>query len=85
LINPQVSPGTGIAAFDWRALAVPLITQGKLIGWLSIGPFLSNQEYTPDDSLLIARLALRLHRQVLPSWLRKNRLKHWRKNACSKK
>jgi len=38
-------------------LLVPLINQGRLTGWLTMGPRLSGQEYTPDDSLLIAKLA----------------------------
>jgi serine phosphatase RsbU (regulator of sigma subunit) len=54
---PQVSAGTELLRSKGAKLAVPLITQGKLIGWLSIGPRLSEQEYSPDDSLLIARLA----------------------------
>ena len=38
-------------------LAVPLISQGELIGLLSLGPRLSEQEYSSDDRQLLEKLA----------------------------
>jgi serine phosphatase RsbU (regulator of sigma subunit)/anti-sigma regulatory factor (Ser/Thr protein kinase) len=38
-------------------LAVPLVSQGELIGVLNLGPRLSEQEYTADDRKLLASLA----------------------------
>ena len=55
---PQGATGTEVLRSTGAQLTVPLITQGKLIGWLSIGPRLSEQEYSPDDRLLITRLAV---------------------------
>jgi serine phosphatase RsbU (regulator of sigma subunit)/anti-sigma regulatory factor (Ser/Thr protein kinase) len=38
-------------------LAVPLVTQGELIGVLNLGPRLSEQEYSSDDRKLLDNLA----------------------------
>src|SRR6476620_1754244 len=38
-------------------LAVPLVSQGELIGLLSLGPRLSEQEYSTDDRTLLHNLA----------------------------
>jgi signal transduction histidine kinase len=38
-------------------LAVPLVSQGELIGLLSLGPRLSDQEYSIDDRHLLKNLA----------------------------
>ncbi len=38
-------------------LVVPLVTQGELIGMLSLGPRLSDQEYSRDDRRLLENLA----------------------------
>ncbi|MHB1133464.1 MAG: ATP-binding SpoIIE family protein phosphatase [Chloroflexota bacterium] len=37
-------------------LVVPLISSGELIGLLNVGPRLSDQEYSPDDHLLLRSL-----------------------------
>ncbi len=44
-------------------LAVPLITHGELVGWMSLGQRLSDQDYTTDDEILLSRLAI----QVAPT------------------
>jgi serine phosphatase RsbU (regulator of sigma subunit)/anti-sigma regulatory factor (Ser/Thr protein kinase) len=41
-------------------LAVPLRSQGELIGLLNLGPRLSEQEYLPDDLKLLDNLAARV-------------------------
>jgi serine phosphatase RsbU (regulator of sigma subunit) len=38
-------------------IVLPLISQAQLIGWLSLGPRLSEQGYSADDRTLLARLA----------------------------
>jgi serine phosphatase RsbU (regulator of sigma subunit) len=38
-------------------LAVPLVSQGELIGLLNLGPRLSEQEYSADDRALLTTLA----------------------------
>ena len=38
-------------------LAVPLVSQGELIGVLNLGPRLSEQEYSSDDRRLLDNLA----------------------------
>src|SRR3954454_25009534 len=38
-------------------LAVPLVSQGELIGVLNLGPRLSEQDYSSDDRKLLANLA----------------------------
>jgi serine phosphatase RsbU (regulator of sigma subunit)/anti-sigma regulatory factor (Ser/Thr protein kinase) len=38
-------------------LAVPLVSQGELVGLLNLGPRLSEQEYSPDDRTLLNNLA----------------------------
>src|SRR5437899_2738478 len=44
-------------------LAVPLVSQGELIGVLNLGPRLSQQEYSTDDRTLLHNLAT----QVTPA------------------
>jgi serine phosphatase RsbU (regulator of sigma subunit) len=39
-------------------ILVPLITHGELIGWLGLGPRLSEQEYSADDRMLLFNLAV---------------------------
>jgi GAF domain-containing protein len=39
-------------------LALPLISQGELAGWLSLGPRLSGQSYSADDKGLLANLVM---------------------------
>ena len=39
-------------------ILVPLITHGELIGWLGLGPRLSEQEYSADDRTLLFHLAV---------------------------
>lgn len=39
-------------------LAVPLITQGELIGWINLGQRMSEQNYSTDDEILLTRLAI---------------------------
>lgn len=39
------------------SLAVPLVSQGELIGLLNLGPRLSEQEYSADDRALLSNLA----------------------------
>jgi serine phosphatase RsbU (regulator of sigma subunit) len=39
-------------------ILVPLITHGELIGWLGLGPRLSEQEYSADDRTLLFNLAV---------------------------
>ena len=39
------------------AIAVPMISQGELIGWLSLGPRLGGQGYSADDKGLLSNLA----------------------------
>jgi serine phosphatase RsbU (regulator of sigma subunit) len=38
-------------------VVLPLISQGELIGWLSLGPRLSQQGYSADDLILLTNLA----------------------------
>src|SRR5579885_3086413 len=38
-------------------LAIPLVSQGELIGLLNLGPRLSQQEYSTDDKRLLNTLA----------------------------
>lgn len=40
-------------------LALPLVSQGELVGVMSLGPRLSEQEYTGDDRRLLSNLATR--------------------------
>src|SRR5262249_25245797 len=39
-------------------VAVPLVSQGELIGVISLGPRLSQQEYSSDDRGLLTNLAV---------------------------
>jgi serine phosphatase RsbU (regulator of sigma subunit) len=57
------SPGLGLLVEHGVEMAVPLITQGELIGWLGLGPRLSDQKYSKDDKVLLSRLAM----QVVPT------------------
>jgi GAF domain-containing protein len=38
-------------------LAIPLVSQGELVGLLNLGPRLSEQDYSPDDRGLLNTLA----------------------------
>src|SRR5688500_12799611 len=44
-------------------LAVPLVSQGELIGVLNLGPRLSEQEYSSDDRKLLDNLAPKRRRR----------------------
>jgi serine phosphatase RsbU (regulator of sigma subunit) len=44
-------------------LVVPLITHSELIGWMSLGQRMSEQDYSSDDEILLSRLAI----QVAPT------------------
>src|ERR1700749_1000800 len=37
--------------------AVPRVSQGELVGFLNVGPRLSDQDYSPDDRKLLDSLA----------------------------
>lgn len=39
------------------SLAIPLVSQGELVGLLNLGPRLSEQDYSPDDRRLLNTLA----------------------------
>jgi serine phosphatase RsbU (regulator of sigma subunit) len=39
-------------------IVLPLVSQGEMIGWLSLGPRLSDQGYSADDSTLLSNLAV---------------------------
>jgi serine phosphatase RsbU (regulator of sigma subunit) len=41
-------------------IVVPLISRGELIGWMSLGQRLSEQDYSSDDRLLLSRLAVQV-------------------------
>jgi serine phosphatase RsbU (regulator of sigma subunit)/anti-sigma regulatory factor (Ser/Thr protein kinase) len=51
------SPAVDTLRRDGIAAIVPLVTHGKLIGIISLGPRLSGQEYSPDDFTLLENLA----------------------------
>ena len=51
------SPALHAMQEDGVQLAVPLVSQGELIGLLSLGPRLSDQEYSMDDRQLLRSLA----------------------------
>ena len=51
------SPGVDALRAAGVKLAVPLVSQGELIGVLSLGPRLSEQEYSADDRKLLDNLA----------------------------
>ena len=43
------SPALQVMKGDGVSIAVPLVSQGELIGLLNLGPRLSEQEYSADD------------------------------------
>src|SRR5438874_4379913 len=51
------SPGLEALRAAGVHLVVPLVSQGELIGILSLGPRLSEQEYSADDRKLLDNLA----------------------------
>jgi serine phosphatase RsbU (regulator of sigma subunit)/anti-sigma regulatory factor (Ser/Thr protein kinase) len=51
------SPGLAHLRASGVRLAVPLVSQGELIGVLSLGPRLSEQDYSADDRKLLDNLA----------------------------
>ncbi|HWQ13720.1 MAG TPA: SpoIIE family protein phosphatase [Roseiflexaceae bacterium] len=51
------SPGVRMLRAAGVKLAVPLVSQGELIGLLNLGPRLSEQEYSADDRALLNNLA----------------------------
>ncbi|WP_052667289.1 ATP-binding SpoIIE family protein phosphatase [Nitriliruptor alkaliphilus] len=51
------SPGVTALRAAGIKLAVPLVSQGELIGLLNLGPRLSEQEYSADDRKLLENLA----------------------------
>lgn len=51
------SPGLEWLKASNARVAVPLISQGELIGWISLGPRLSEQDYSADDRSLLSNLA----------------------------
>jgi serine phosphatase RsbU (regulator of sigma subunit)/anti-sigma regulatory factor (Ser/Thr protein kinase) len=51
------SPALRVMKGDGVSIAVPLVSQGELIGLLNLGPRLSEQEYSADDHALLSNLA----------------------------
>jgi len=51
------SPGLRALKTAGVKLAVPLVSQGELIGLLNLGPRLSEQDYSADDRALLSNLA----------------------------
>jgi serine phosphatase RsbU (regulator of sigma subunit) len=51
------SPGLEWLKTSNAKVAVPLISQGELVGWISLGPRLSEQDYSADDRSLLTNLA----------------------------
>jgi serine phosphatase RsbU (regulator of sigma subunit)/anti-sigma regulatory factor (Ser/Thr protein kinase) len=51
------SPALQTMKSDGVKIAVPLVSQGELIGLLNLGPRLSEQEYSADDRALLSNLA----------------------------
>jgi serine phosphatase RsbU (regulator of sigma subunit)/anti-sigma regulatory factor (Ser/Thr protein kinase) len=51
------SPGVRALRAAGVKLAVPLVSQGELIGLINLGPRLSGQEYSADDRALLNNLA----------------------------
>jgi serine phosphatase RsbU (regulator of sigma subunit)/anti-sigma regulatory factor (Ser/Thr protein kinase) len=51
------SPALQAMKDDGVSIAVPLVSQGELIGLLNLGPRLSEQEYSADDRTLLSNLA----------------------------
>jgi serine phosphatase RsbU (regulator of sigma subunit) len=52
------SPGLDWLKFIEVKVVVPLISQGELVGWISLGPRLSDQDYSADDRNLLSNLAI---------------------------
>src|SRR3989304_3421316 len=53
-----VSPGLETLKTMGVEMVVPLVTHGELVGWISLGPRLSGQEYSADDRALLSDLAV---------------------------
>jgi serine phosphatase RsbU (regulator of sigma subunit) len=53
-----VSPGLETLKTMGVEMVVPLVTHGELVGWISLGPRLSGQEYSADDRALLSNLAV---------------------------
>ena len=53
-----VSPGLETLKLTGVEMVVPLVTHGELVGWISLGPRLSGQEYSADDRALLSNLAV---------------------------
>src|SRR5215212_2147300 len=51
------SPALRVMREAGLKIAVPLVSQGELIGLLTLGPRLSQQEYSADDHALLSNLA----------------------------
>jgi serine phosphatase RsbU (regulator of sigma subunit)/anti-sigma regulatory factor (Ser/Thr protein kinase) len=51
------SPALSVLKHEGVRIAVPLVSQGELVGLLSLGPRLSEQEYSTDDRRLLTNLA----------------------------
>ena len=51
------SPALGDMKEGGVSLAIPLVSQGELIGLLNLGPRLSEQDYSADDRALLSNLA----------------------------
>jgi serine phosphatase RsbU (regulator of sigma subunit)/anti-sigma regulatory factor (Ser/Thr protein kinase) len=51
------SPALQVMKGDGVSIAVPLVSQGELIGLLNLGSRLSEQEYSADDRALLSNLA----------------------------
>lgn len=51
------SPATRRIRAGGVKLIVPLVSQGEFVGWLSLGPRLSEQGYSADDRALLTNLA----------------------------
>jgi serine phosphatase RsbU (regulator of sigma subunit)/anti-sigma regulatory factor (Ser/Thr protein kinase) len=51
------SPALSALKSQGVRIAVPLVSQGELVGLLSLGPRLSEQEYSADDRRLLTNLA----------------------------
>src|SRR5690242_1188302 len=51
------SPALGAMRAAGVRVAVPLVSQGDLIGVLSLGPRMSEQEYSSDDRSLLSNLS----------------------------
>jgi serine phosphatase RsbU (regulator of sigma subunit) len=52
------SPGLDWLISSNTKIAVPLISHRELAGWISLGPRLSEQDYSADDRILLTNLAM---------------------------